>query len=368
MMAYTYINRAAIWLAVFTAVSMSPAFANPVNSNTKQCTNSPTPHCILEKTFDLIQSLPSSSEKEKLLIELGFESYLLNKKKLFSNTLGELKKTNLTLRNSFPTALQKLSALMKSKKITPVIPNTLFSSAIAKQLAQEEIFLLSIKNRTMGIEHLIDTPLSHKPFNDSLQWNAAYIYYLTLTRDVTLKKSTELKRFLIKQLAQSLPQQHQQKNLEISLLETLGGALKKGEETRLISNINGFSPHNLVQLDKRIIFYQKFTNFYNAKIGLNQDECNNPLKTTSDSLAVFFSSKNLQIMKQLDALTITEPNDYLLASIIVQHLNSCTPLSHAFQQRYLQSLANIPLAKDVTISSVKSLIQHLRSFRRYTRI
>ncbi|MBV1921991.1 MAG: hypothetical protein KUG73_15030, partial [Pseudomonadales bacterium] len=130
----------------------------------------------------------------------------------------------------------------------------------------------------------------------------------------------------------------------------------------------GFSPHHLVQLNQRIIFYQQFTKFYNTNIGLNQDECNNPLKTTSNSLGVFFSSKNLQIMKQLDALTITEPNDYLLTSIIIQHLNSCTPLSRPFQQRYLQSLAKIPLAKNVTTSSVKNVIQHLRSFRRYTEI
>jgi hypothetical protein len=368
MMAFTYINRAALWLAVFTAISISPVSANPMNNNASQCKNHPTASCFLEKTFDLIQSLPSGSEKEKLLIELGFESYLLNKKELFSNTMVELEKTNLTLRNSLPTALKKLSSLIKSKKNSPSIPNTLFSSVIAKQLFQEEILLISIKNRTMSTEHLIASPLSNKPFNDSLQWNAAYIYYLTLTRDVSLKKSTELKRFLIKQLAQSPLQQHQQKNLEISLLETLGGSIKQGEETRLISNINGFSPHHLVQLNQRIIFYQQFTKFYNTKVGLNQDECTNPLKTMGNSLDVFFSSKNLSVMKQLDALTIKDPNDYLLTSIIIQHLNSCTPLSHFFQQRYLQSLSNIPSTKGSTTSSVKYFIRHLRSLRRYTKI
>ena len=373
MMTLTYINRTALWFAVFIAasisVSINPALANTINNKTAQCKKSPTPSCLLETTFDLIQSLPSGSEKEKLLIELGFESYLLNKKELFSNTMVELGKTNLTLKNSLPTALKKLSSLIKinTHTPTPTIPNTLFPSAIAKQLAQEEISLVSIKKRTMSTEHLINSPLSNRPFNDSLQWNSATIYYLTLTRDVSLKKSMELKRFLIKQLAQSPPQQHQQKNLEISLLETLGGAIKQGEETRSISNINGFSPHHLVQLNQRIIFYQQLTKFYNANIGLNQDECTNPLKTTNNSLDVFFSSENLQIMKKLDALTIKEPNDYLLTSVIIQHLNSCTPLILLFQQRYLQSLANILLTKDLTTSSIKNLIWHLRSLRRYTK-
>jgi len=247
-------------------------------------------------------------------------------------------------------------------------PNDLFSNEIAKQLAQEEISLNAIKNKTMNTEFLIGSSLNNIHFNDSLQWNAAYIYYLSLTRDVALKKSTEIKRFLIKRLAQSPPQQHQQQNLEISLLETLGGALKQGEETRLISNINGFSPHHLIQLNQRILFYQQFTRLYNAKVGLHQDQCNNPLTTTSNSLNTFFSSQNLQVIKQLESLTTKEPNDYLLASIIIQHLDSCTPLSNLFQQRYLQSLANIPLTTDVAISSVENIIQHLRSLRRYTKM
>ncbi|OUR90221.1 hypothetical protein A9Q81_19700 [Gammaproteobacteria bacterium 42_54_T18] len=364
-MAFTYLLRATLWLVAFTTIPTNPVFANSTSSHLASCNNSITPSCLLEKTLDLIQSLPTSHKKETILIELGFESYFLNNKYTFKKTMIEIEKTNQDLRKSYPSALKKLSSLIN--KNAQIIPNNLFSNAIAIQLAKEEIYLNSIKNKTMSTEFLINSTFNKKTFSDSLQWNAAYIYYLSLTRDVSLKKSTEIKRFLIKQLAQSPPEQHQQHNLEISLLETLGGALKQGEETRLISSINGFSPHHLVQLNQRILFYQQFTKFYNTKIGLHQDQCNDPLTTTSNSLNTFFSSQNLQIIKQLESLTAKEPNDYLLASIIIQHLNSCTPLSNLFQQRYLQSLENIPLTTDLAISSAKKVIQHLRSLRRYTK-
>ncbi len=369
-MAFTHIFRVTLWLAVLSTASTSSALANNTNntnSNVTLCNNTLTPICFLEKTFDIIQPLKASDEKENILIEIGFESYFLNKKELFNTTMIELGKTNASLRESLPTALKKLSSIIKNRKNTPNILDDVLSNTVAKQLAQEEISLNAIKYKTMSSASLITSSLNNKPFNDSLQWNAAYIYYLTLTRDVSLKKSTEMKRFLIKQLAQSPPQLHQQKNLEIALLETLGGALKQGEETRLISNINGFSPHHLAQQNQRIIFYQQFTKFYNAKVGLNQDKCNYPLETTINSLNTFFSLENVQFIKQLDSLTINEPNDYLLASIILQHLDSCTPLSKLFQQRYLQSLSNIHVTKDLEVSSVEKIIRHLRSLRRYTK-
>ena len=367
-MAFTYILRTVLWLVVLSTAYTSPALSSTTKNNVTPCNKTPTPSCFLEKTLHLIQSLPPSDEKENILIEIGFESYFLNKKALFKITMMELGKTNTPLKESFPAALKKLSSIMKNKKASPSIPDNLFSNIIAKQLAQEEVSLNTIKNKTMVPDHLTNTLFNNKTFNDSLQWNTAYIYYLTLIRDVSLKKSTEIKRLLIKRLAQSPSQHHQKKNLEISLLETLGGALKQGEETRLISNINGFSPHHLTQLNQRILFYQKFTEFYNTKIGLHQDQCNNPLTTTSNSLNTFFSSENLQIIKQLDSLTTNEPNDYLLASIILQHLDSCTPLSNLFQQRYLQSLSNIALTTDLAVSSTENLIQHLRSLRRYTKM
>lgn len=366
-MALTYIIRVKLWLVIIVATVTSQAFANPTSDNVIPCNNTPTPSCFLEKTLGLIQSLPASNEKEGYLIDLGFESYLLNKKNIFSKIMIEIGKTNPSLKNELPTALKKLASLINNKKRTPSIPNDLFSSEIANQLAQEELYLNAIKNKTMSTKFLINSNFKNRVFKDSLRWNAAHIYYLTLTRDVSLQKSTKVKRFLIKQLAQSPPQQHQQRNLEISLLETLGGALKQGEETRLLSNIDGFSPHHLVQLNQRIIFYQKFTQFYNTKVGLHQNLCNNPLATMSNSLNTFFSLENLQAVKQLESLTAKEPNDYLLASIIIQHLNSCTPLSNLFQQRYLRSLANIPLTTNTATSSAEKIIQHLRSLRRYTK-
>ena len=367
-MAFTFILRATLWLVMLYTASIGTVLANTRTNDVTLCNTNPTPTCFLEKTLHLIQPLTASDEKENILIEIAFESYFLNKKELFRTTMIELEKTNTPLKKSLPTALKKLSAIIKNKKNTPNIPIDLFSNTTAKQLAQEEVSLYAIKYKTMTTESLLSRPLNSKPFNDSLQWNAAHIYYLTLIRDVSLKKSTEIKRFLIKQLAKSPLQQHQKKNLEIALLETLGGALKQGEETRLISNINGFSPHHLVQLNQRILFYQQFTKLYNAKIGLNQDQCTSPLKTASNSLNTFFSPENLQVIKQLDSLTINEPNDYLLTSIILQNLDNCTPLSKLFQQRYLQSLSNIHVTTELAIPLVKNIIQHLRSLRRYSKI
>jgi len=360
-MAFTYIGWATLWLVVFTSFLTSPALAI-------QTKNTTTPGYLLEKTLNAIKPLPASQAKENILIEIGFESYLLNKKVIFDNTMLELEKTNSTLTNAFPKGLKKLSSLIKNKKNTPSILNNSFSNITVNRLAQEELFLNSIRKKTIDQESLINTPLNNKPFNDSLQWNAAYIYYLTLTQDVSLKKSTNLKRFLIKQLAKSPPQQHQKRNLEISLLETLGGAIKQGEETRLISNINGFSPHNLVQLNQRILFYQQFIAFYNARVGLNRDQCNTPLSITSNSLDTFFSLENVKFVKQLESLTIKEPNDYLLASIIIEHLDSCTPLSKIFQRRSLRSLEKVPFTTNIAIPSARNIIHHLRSLRRYTKM
>lgn len=367
-MAFTYILRITFCLVVLSTTYANPALSSTTKNNVAPCDSTPTPSCFLEKALNLIQSLPASDEKENILIEIGFESHFFNKKELFETTMTELGKTNTPLKESFPAALKKLSYIIKNKKDSPSIPDDLFSNTTAKQLAQEEASLNAIKNKTMSVESLMNTSFNYEPFNDSLQWNTAYIYYLTLIRNVSLKKSTEVKRLLIKRLSQSPSQHHQKKNLEISLLETLGGALKQGEKTRLISNINGFSPHHLAQLNQRILFYQQFTEFYNNKVGLHQDQCNNPLTTSSNSLNTFFSSQNLQVIKQLDSLTTNGPNDYLLASIIIQHLDRCTPLSNLFQKRYLQSLSNIALATDLAVSSAESLIQHIRSLRRYTKM
>lgn len=320
------------------------------------CTTTPSVPCLLTKSLELSRSISSKTEREKVLIELGFESYFFGEKKAFKQTLQELKKSHPTKSESLPEALQQLSQLLSTKKhALPPESYALFSDNTLQQLSKEEIFLQSINDQNIKPDQINKYNIR---FHDSLQWRGLDIDYLNSIRNVDLKKSTQLKRTLVQQLVQLPPEQHKQHNLDIALIEILGGALKQGEETRLKSDINGFNNHQLTLLNQRIIFYQKFIKYYNTHVGLQKKQCDTPTPTISNSFSTFFTAENQQLIEELDTLSAKKPNDYLIAGAVIKQLNPCTPLSNFFLQRYLQVLS--------TLASPKTIIRHLRSLRRYT--
>ncbi|PCJ45960.1 MAG: hypothetical protein COA99_03725 [Moraxellaceae bacterium] len=331
-------------------------------NHANRCDSTQTITCLLHEILQQVKNIQPSSEKESLLAELGVEAYLFAEQDIFKRTMLELANTNPKTSISLTSALQKLSP--KLSKTSPISATTLashFPTKSSKNIAKEEVLLHSIRNQhyaSKNSETRFEGDIDDTPLHDSLELLASQVYYWTLIREVELKKSIALKRSLIKKMVRLPKEQQDQYNLSLSLMETLGGALKQGKETQQKSNINGFSNHGLSYLNQRISFYQKFIKFYNTRIGLNQDQCSEPKSTINNTLDIFFSDTNKTLISELERITSTNPNDYLISGSILRKLNNCSPISLILFQRYLDTIHNIKYTKEK--------IYFLRSYRRYS--
>ena len=367
---------AAILLLGLMNYTLAHASGSIDKSIDSTCINTPTPSCLLTVSLQQLSTdkvstdsitdkataiktsdIKSRRGNEDLLLELAYESYFLNEQEIFQSAIKQIKKNNTALGKSLQHALENFPRnINPNKEISTIGPIKAFPTKKTRELAKEDFILQLIKQKHPLITQTFDNP--EIIFSDSLRWSASNYYYLTLVREVEIKKSLDLKRKLIYRLAQSPSDLHDKKNLDIALMETLGGALKQGEETRLKSNINAFSEHQLTHTNKRIVFFKNFLRFYNNNFSLQKKQCDNPKLSIANAIDTFFLPENRALIEQLDRLTLKNPNNHLLAGMVLTHINECSPLSDFFLQRYLQEIS--------TIKSIQETISHLRSFRRYS--
>jgi len=332
-------------------------FASPLSlASSQKCDQVASVECILSETLGAIQP-NASSENTALLMEIAFEAYLTDNDSIFESALSLLATINKKHSTNFRNAIRDLKPLL-AKGHKPTLGNAVnFPTPETKSLAEEEIILHSINNKTFINLEILDE--SNRKFNDSLRWPISNYYYLTLIREVELKKSKELRTKLIHWLSLAPREEHKAINLSLSLMETIGGALRLGDSTRKTSRISAFSPPDLNHLNQRVIFYQRFTRFYNNHIGLKKNDCQSPITTTGNSISLFFHEEHKPLIQMLENLTLKTPNDFLITGSIISYLNSCSATSDFFLQRFLNETQ--------ATKSVQARTSLVRAFRRFSK-
>lgn len=326
-------------------------------ANQSTCKTATTAHCILSEALQSTVALPQTSQLP-LIMEIAFEANLTGDSHLYHAALQHIKRISPEQGRSLESALQTLQTALSKKTQARSISTNIFPTAELASLADEEMFLHAVNNKLNFRDGIFEQ--GQRTFTDSLGWSYSNYYYLSLIRDVELKTSKALKQTLIRWLSLSPKEQHQHINLSLALMETIGGALKIGESTRKTSNVNAFSHQDLNHLNQRVIFYRKFSEFYNKHIGLQKQDCLNPQSTTNDSISLFFNEEHKPILTLLENISVKSANDFLISGSIIHYLNACTPIGDFFLQRFLN---------ETQISkTIRQKILYIRAYRRFSGI